>query len=136
MFGTKFLQQGRLPRLWPVVTAWLFIAIVRLFIMNESIDLVLDTLMMILTPLAAYYAIGLLARPRPGGLFYTLGDASWPIYLLHAPILTNMVNSASERLGLVAPWLDFPKAAVILLVSLLTARLVCEKLPRMSKVLL
>lgn len=136
LFGAKFLQQGRLPRLWPAVAAWLVIATARLFNLNDQIDVVLDTLMMILTPLAAYYMVGLLARPKPNGLLYNLGDESWAIYLLHAPILTNLVNSASEKLGLVGPWLDLPKAAFILLMSLLMARLIYEKLPRLSKVLL
>lgn len=136
LFGAQLSQQGRLPRLWPLVAGWLLIAAARLFNQSLRLDAVMDTLLMILTPLAAYYLVGTLARPRPGGVFTILGEESWAIYLLHAPILTNMVNSISEKLGLVAPWLDLPKAAIILLISLLVARLLCAKLPRLSRLLL
>lgn len=136
LFGTKFLQHGRLPKLWPAVTVWLLIAVARLFNLNERIDVVLDTLMMILSPVVAYTLVGSLARPRADGVLFVLGEQSWPIYLLHAPILTNLVNSISENFGLVAAWLDIPKAIFILLVSLLFTRLICDKLPSLSKVLL
>lgn len=136
LFGVLFARHGKLPRLWPLVAAWLLIAAARLFIQNPRLDLLMDTLMMISTPVVAFYLVGRLARPQPDGLFYALGDQSWAIYLLHAPILTNLVNSVSDKLGLVAPWMDLPKAAFILLASLLIARLLYVKFPRLYKVLI
>ncbi len=135
IFGKKYQNENRPPRLWYIGLLWLVIIGFRMINLRSDLDVLFKAALQPLTPLFLYYLVSITQFLKTSRLLVLLGDYSWQIYLLHAPILTNLLNSLSERFGLVSPWFDFLKSAIIISICVGVIKLLYAKFPRLTKII-